>query len=108
MPRALLLQQVFEAARGLPRVLLRSALDSRDSVVWLALAVGTRVVVAVATALVPVVAAATAIILLVLAMDGIVLGIGFVFFVRQEVIISFRSVIDLGRCLPKSSKVRRW
>jgi hypothetical protein len=49
MPRALLLQQVFEAAGGLLRVLLRRALDSRDSVVWLALAVGTRVVVVVAT-----------------------------------------------------------
>jgi hypothetical protein len=57
MPRALLLQQVFEAARGLLRVLLRRALDSRDSVVWLALAVGTRVVVVVAIALVPIVAA---------------------------------------------------
>jgi hypothetical protein len=40
MPRALLFQQVFEAAGGLLRVLLRRALDSRDSVVWLALAVG--------------------------------------------------------------------
>jgi hypothetical protein len=41
MPRALLFQQVFEAAKGILRVLLRRALDSRDSVVWLALAVGT-------------------------------------------------------------------
>jgi hypothetical protein len=82
MPRALLLQQVFEAARGLLRVLLRKALDSRDSVVWLALAVGTRVVVVAATALVPVVAAAAARILFALATDGIVLGIGFVFFIR--------------------------
>jgi hypothetical protein len=40
MPRALLLQQVFEAAGGLLRVFLRRALDSRDSVVWLTLAVG--------------------------------------------------------------------
>jgi hypothetical protein len=82
MPRALLFQQVFEAARGLLRVLLRRALDSRDSIVWLALAVGTRVVVVVATALVPVVAAATASVLLSLATNGIVLGVGFVFFVR--------------------------
>jgi hypothetical protein len=82
MPRALLFQQVFEVARGLLRVLLRRALDSHDSVVWLALAVGTRVVViVVATALVPVVAAATAHVLFALATDGIVLGIGFVFFV---------------------------
>jgi hypothetical protein len=82
MPRALLFQQVFEAAGGLLRVLLRRALDSLDSVVWLALAVGTRVVVVVAaTALVPVVVAATARVLFALAMDGIVLGVGFVFFV---------------------------
>jgi hypothetical protein len=81
MPRALLLQQVFEAAGGLLRVILRRALDSHDSVVWLALAVGTRVVVVVATALVPVVAAATARVLFALATDGIVLGVGFVFFI---------------------------
>jgi hypothetical protein len=56
-------------------------LDSRDSVVWLALAVGTRVVVVVATALVPVVAAATARVLFPFATDGIVLGVGFVFFI---------------------------
>jgi hypothetical protein len=40
MPRALLIQQVFEAAGGLLRVLLRRALDSRDSVVWLRLRLG--------------------------------------------------------------------
>jgi hypothetical protein len=57
MPRALLFPQVFEAAEGLLRVLLRRALDSRDGVVWLALAVGTRVVVVVATSLIPVVTA---------------------------------------------------
>jgi hypothetical protein len=74
MPRALLLQQVFEAAGGLLRVPLRRALDSRDSVVWLALAIGTRVVVA-ATALVPVVVAAAARVLFALAMDGVVLGV---------------------------------
>jgi hypothetical protein len=84
MPRALLLQQVFEAAEVLLRVLLRRALDSRDSVVWLALAVGTRVVVVVVvvTALVPVVAAAAARVLLVLATDGVVLGVGLVFLIR--------------------------
>jgi hypothetical protein len=82
MPRALLLQQVFEAAGGLLRVLLRRALNSRDSVVWLALAVGTRVVAVVATAFVPVVAAAAARVLFALATDGIVLGVGFVFFIR--------------------------
>jgi hypothetical protein len=81
VPRALLFQQVLEAARGLLQVLLRRALDSHDSVVWLALAVGTRVVVAVATALVPVVAAAASLVLLALATDGIVLGVGLVFFI---------------------------
>jgi hypothetical protein len=58
------------------------ALDSLDSVVWLALAVGTRVVVVVATTLVPVVAVATASVLFAFATDGIILGVGFVFFVR--------------------------
>jgi hypothetical protein len=57
-------------------------MDSRDSVFWLALAVGTQVVVVVATALVPAVVAATARVLFALATDGILLGVGFVFFVR--------------------------
>jgi hypothetical protein len=85
MPRAPLLQQVFETAGVLLRVLLRRALDSRDSVVWLALAVGTRVVVVVgvvATALVRIVAAVAALVLLGLATDGVVLGVGLVFFIR--------------------------
>jgi hypothetical protein len=90
MPRALLFQQVFEAARGLLRVLLLRALDSRDSAVWLALAVGTRVVVVVATALVLVVAAAIASVLFALATDGIVLGVALSSSSAQEVIISFR------------------
>jgi hypothetical protein len=80
MPRALLFQQVLEAAEGLLQVVFRRALDSRDSVVWLALAVWTRVVVA-ATALVPVVVVAAARVLLALATDGIVLGISLVFFI---------------------------
>jgi hypothetical protein len=49
MPRALLFQQVFEDARSLFRVVFRGVLDSRDCVVWLALAISTRVVVVVAT-----------------------------------------------------------
>jgi hypothetical protein len=81
MPRALPFQQVFEVVGSLLRVLLRRALDSRDSVVWLALAVGTRVVVVVATALVPVVVAAAASVLFTLAADGVVLGVGLVFFI---------------------------
>jgi hypothetical protein len=55
-------------------------LDSHDSVVWLALAIGTRVVVAV-TALVPVVVAAAARVLFALATDGVVLGVGLVFYI---------------------------
>jgi hypothetical protein len=80
MPRALLFQQVLEAARGLLRVVFRRALDIRDSVIWLALAIRTRVVVA-ATALVPVVVAVAARVLLALAMDGVVLGVSLVFFI---------------------------
>jgi hypothetical protein len=41
MPQALLFQQVFEATGSLLRVVFRRVLDSHDSVVWLALAVGT-------------------------------------------------------------------
>jgi hypothetical protein len=82
MPQALLFQQVFEAAGGLLRVVFRRALDSRDSVVWLALAIGTQVVVA-ATALVPVVVAATARVLFALATDGVVIGVGLVFFISS-------------------------
>jgi hypothetical protein len=60
--------------------LFRRALDSRDSVVWLALAIGTRVVVA-ATALVPVVVAVAARVLFALTTDGVVLGVSLVFFI---------------------------
>jgi hypothetical protein len=49
----------------------------------LALAIGTRVVVVVATALVPVVAAATARVLFALATDGVVLVVGLVFFISS-------------------------
>jgi hypothetical protein len=80
MPRALLFQQVFEAAGGLLRVVFRRALDSRDSVVWLALAIGTRVVVA-ATALVPVVVVVAARVLLALATNGVALGVSLVFLI---------------------------
>jgi hypothetical protein len=80
MPQALLFQQVFEAAGGLFRVVFRRALDSRDSIVWLALAIETRVVVA-ATALVPVVVAVAAHVLLALAANGVVLGVSLVFFI---------------------------
>jgi hypothetical protein len=84
MPRALLFQQVFEAAGGILRVVFCRALDSRDSVVWLALAIGTRVIVA-ATALVPVVVDVAARVLLALATDGVVLGVSLVFFISLGV-----------------------
>jgi hypothetical protein len=47
VPHTLLFEQVFEAARGLFQVIFRRALDSCDYVVWLALAIRTRVVVVV-------------------------------------------------------------
>jgi hypothetical protein len=83
MPRALLLQQVLEAVGGLIRVVFRRVLDSRDSVVCLALAIRTRVV-AVATALVPIVVVVVVVaarVLLALATDGVVLGVSLVFFI---------------------------
>jgi hypothetical protein len=61
-------------------------LDSCDSVVWLALAIRTRVVV-VATTLVPVVVVVVVVVvvaacvLLALSMDGVVLGVSLVFFI---------------------------
>jgi hypothetical protein len=79
MPWALLFQQVLEAARGLLRVVFRTALDNCDSFVWLALAIRTRVVVAT-TALVPIVVVAARV-LLALATDGIVLGVSLVLFI---------------------------
>jgi hypothetical protein len=113
MPRALLLQQVFETARVLLRVPFRRALDSRDSVVWLALAVGTRVVVVVvvdvvvAAALVRLAAPAAALVLLGLATDGVVLSIGLVFFIR----LGRDHVLEVGdgpgAATTESSKVRR-
>jgi hypothetical protein len=83
MPRALLFQQVFEAAGGLLRVVFHRALDSRNCVVCLALAIRTRVV-ATATALIPVVVVVVVVaarVLLALATDGVVLGISLVFFI---------------------------
>jgi hypothetical protein len=80
VPQALLFQQVLEAVGGLLQVVFRGALDSRDSVVCLALAVRTRVVV-VATPLIPVVVVVAARALLFLAANGVVLGVRLVFFV---------------------------
>jgi hypothetical protein len=82
MPRTLLFQQVLDVARGLLRVVFCRALDSRDCVVWLALAIRTRVVV-VATPLIPVVVVVVVVArgLLALAANGVVLGVRLVFFV---------------------------
>jgi hypothetical protein len=94
MLRTLLLKQVFEAARGLLRVVFRRSLDSRDCVVWLALAIRTRVVVVVATSIIPVVVVVVVVIVVVvvvvvvaarvvlaLAANGVVLGVRLVLFV---------------------------
>jgi hypothetical protein len=70
VPRALLFQQVFEAAGGLLRVDFRRALDSHECVVWLVLAIRTRVVVV-----------SSARILLALAANSVVLRVRLVFFV---------------------------
>jgi hypothetical protein len=80
VPRALLFQQILEAAGGLLRVVFCRALNSRDCVVWLALAVRTRVVV-VATPLIPIVVVVAARVLLFLATNSIVLGVRLVFFI---------------------------
>jgi hypothetical protein len=96
IPWALLFQQVFEAAGGLLRVLLRRVLDSRDSVVWLALVVGTRVVVV----------AAAARVLFALVTDGVVLGVGLVFFISPGGDHVLEVGDGAGRRRPKSSKVR--
>jgi hypothetical protein len=82
MPRALVFQQVFEAATGLLSVVFRKALDSRDCVVWLALALRTTVVIVVATPLISVVVVVAATrVLLALAANGVVLGVSLVFFI---------------------------
>jgi hypothetical protein len=108
MPQAFLLQQVFEAAGGLLRVLLRRVLDSRESIVWLALVVGTRVVVVVATALVPVVVLPPPVFILLLPQMASYLALALSSSSAQNVIMSLRWVMELGRRRPKSSKVRRW
>jgi hypothetical protein len=80
MPWALLFQQVLEAAGGPLRVIFRRVLDSRGFVVWLALAIRTRVVV-VATTLIPVIVVAAARVLLALAANSVILSIRLVFFI---------------------------
>jgi hypothetical protein len=74
VPRALLFQQVLEDAGVLLRVVFRKVLDSRDCVVWLTLAIRTRVVV-VATALIPVVVVAATRVLLALSANSIILSV---------------------------------
>jgi hypothetical protein len=83
VPRTLLYEQVLEATRGLLVGILRRALNNRDSVVWLALAVSTRVVVVVvvvvATPLILVVFATY--VVLALAAIGVILGICLIFLI---------------------------
>jgi hypothetical protein len=80
MPKALLFQQVLEAAGGLLRVVFRKVLDSHDCVVWHALAIRTRGVV-VATALILIIVVAAARVLLALAANSVILSIHLVFFI---------------------------
>jgi hypothetical protein len=101
VPRALLFQQIFEAARGLLRVVFRRALDSRGCVAWLALVVRTRVVIVVVTLLIPGVVVA-------LAANGVVLAFALSSLSAHEVIMSLSLVMELGRRRPKSSKVQWW
>jgi hypothetical protein len=107
MPHALLFQQVFEATGGLLRVIFRRALDRRDSVVWLVLAIGTRVVVA-AIALIPIVVAAAAVFCLLLPRMASYLALALSSSSAQEVIMSLRWVMELGQRRSESLKVRRW
>jgi hypothetical protein len=108
MPRTLLLQQVFEATGGLLRVVFRMALDSRDCVVWLALAVRTRVVVVVATYLIPVVVVVAARVVLALAAMASYLAFALSSSSAHEVIMPLSLVMELRRRRPKSLKVRQW
>jgi hypothetical protein len=80
MPQALLLEQVFEAARGLFRVVLLRVLYSHDCVIWLALVLRTRVVVILATLVILVVVVAARVVLALVA-NGVVLGVCLVLFV---------------------------
>jgi hypothetical protein len=102
MPRTLLFKQVFEATRGLLRVVFRMALDSRNCVVWLALAIRTQVVVVVATPLIPIVVVVVAQAVLAFATNGIVLGICLVSSSAHDVIMSLSLVMELGRRRLKS------
>jgi hypothetical protein len=81
VPRTLLFQQIFEVARGLLQVVFRRVLDSHDCIVWLALAIRTRVVVVVVIPLIPGVVVVVARVVLALAANGVVLGVCLVFFV---------------------------
>jgi hypothetical protein len=81
MSRALLFEQVFGSARGLFGDVLRRALYSRDCVVWLTLAVRTRVVIVAATPMILVVVVVAARVVLALATNGVVLGVRLVLFV---------------------------
>jgi hypothetical protein len=80
MTWALLFEQVSEASRGLFGAFFCKALYSHDCVVWLVLAVRTRVVVVVATPLFLVVVVAARVVFA-LAVNGVVLGVRLVFLV---------------------------
>jgi hypothetical protein len=108
VPRELLFQKIFEAARGLLRVVFRGTLDSCDCVIWLALAVRTRVVVVVVTPLIPGAVVAAARVVLALAANASYLVFALSSSSAHEVIMSLSLVMELGWQRPKSSKVRWW
>jgi hypothetical protein len=80
MPRALPFEQVLGVVGCHFRVVLRRALYSCDCVVWLALAVRTRVVIVV-TPVVFVIVVVAARVVLALTVNGVVFGIRLVLFV---------------------------
>jgi hypothetical protein len=108
VPRELLFQKIFEAARGLLRVVFLGTLDSCDCVIWLALAVRTRVVVVVVTPLIPGAVVAAARVVLALAANASYLVFALSSSSAHEVIMSLSLVMELGWQRPKSSKVRWW
>jgi hypothetical protein len=95
MPQTLLFQQVFEAARDFFSSCLSQELDSRDCVVWLALAIRARVVVVVATPLIPVVVVAARVCLLLPRMESY-LAFALSSLSAHYLIMSLSLVIELG------------
>jgi hypothetical protein len=96
MPQALLFEQVFEAARGLFGVVLHRVLYSRDCVVWLMLAVKTRVVIIVATPMILDVVVAARVALALARLESY-LAFALSTSSAHDVIMSLSLVMELGR-----------